>query len=274
MPVMVFLAGMISISACSTAEETAETDVIIMQEPVTVHSSEVTGFTFEASPPDTVALKWQGEGSAVITDIRISSGEKIEVGDTLFHLSEDLQVVEIQRLSMELDIASAMLNSDSLFKSEVDSLTTLLDSLINDESIYLSPLDGTLEYLLVETDEQIRSGHAIAAVSVASSELFRVYCPSDCIISSWPDGDGSGIRLIEEVSGYAVYSGELGALEARFSELLAVPRGAVFETDLESYVITVENDTIPVRRTGELNSLVIIIPGEPVLSDLMTWTEK
>ncbi len=65
------------------------------------------------------------------------------------------------------------------------------------------------------------------------------------------------------------------AIEARFSELVAVPRFAVYESELESYVVTVDNDTIPVVRAGEKdNNLVIVLPSEPLTSDLLTWAEK
>jgi hypothetical protein len=93
-------------------------------------------------------------------------------------------------------------------------------------------------------------------------------------MNSWPPGSG-GVRFVEERLEYAVYSGELPAVEAEFSKLVAVPREAVFESDLESYLITLDNDTISVIRTGtKNNSLVILLPEETVLLDLLTWAEK
>lgn len=271
---IVVLAGTIHISSCGSAEKAAEAPFTTEREPVTTCAVEVTGFRFEASPPDTVSLKWLGEGSAVIIDMYFSPGEEIQEGDSLFQFMEDLQIVEMERLSMELDMASAMMISDSLLLPKVDSLTLILDSLLNSKSLYLSPLNGTLEDVFIEIDQRIRPGNAVAEVSVASSELFRVSSPPDCNVSTWPSG-GGGIRFIEELSGYAVYSGEITAIETRFSELLAVPRAAVYESELDSYVITVEFDTIPVSRTGEKdNNLVIILPSEPVTTGLLTWTEK
>jgi len=261
--------------ACFSAEEADKSLTLREREPVIAYTAGIAGFRFETSPPDTVSLEWSGEGSAAITNVHISSGQDIQEGDTLFLLLEDIHVVEIERLSMELDITSAMLSSDSLLRKKADSLTQLLDSLLLDEKTpYISPLTGTVEKVLARADQKIRPGNAIAEVSVASSELFHVFPPADCTLNSWPSG-GSGIRFIEERAGYAVYSGELPVIEARFSELLAVPRFAVYESELESYVITVEYDTIPVLRAGEKNnSLVIILPQEPLTSNLMTWAEK
>lgn len=272
-PGILIITGLMILSACGYPEEGNETLPLTEREPVTAHAARIAGFRFEASPPDTVSLKWSGEGSAVVTDIHFSPGLEIQTGDTLFNLLEDLHIVEMERLSMELDMASAMLSSDSLLRQKVDSLTLLLDSLLADgETLYISPLKGTVEEVLIAADQRIRPGSFVADVSVASSELFQVFPPPDCIVNLWPE-EGSGIRFIEERPGYAVYSGELPAIEALFSELLMVPRFAVFESELESYVITTDNDTIPVFRAGETNNHVIILPMEPLTSNLLTWAE-
>ena len=271
----IILAGITFFSACSAPEEAKDVIPSTERETVTAHASDIEGFRFEVSPPDTVSLQWSGEGSAVVTDIHVSSGQEIEEGDTLFQLIEDIHIVEIERLSMELDMASAMLPSDSLLQMKVDSLTLLLDSLLsNEKTPYLSPVDGTAAGILIEADQRIRPGNAVLELSVASSELFHVFPPDDCTVNFWPAG-GSDIRFVEERGGYAVYSGELSAIEARFSELTSVPRFAVYENELESYVITVDHDTIPVVRTGERdNNLVIVLPPEALTSDLQTWAEK
>ncbi len=274
-PFSILLAGMMLMSVCTSAKEAREAVPSTRHESVTVFASEVPGFRFEVSPPDTVSLQWSGEGSAVVTDIYVSSGQEIQEGDTLFQFLEDLRLVEMERLSMELDMASAMLPSDTLLQEKVDSLTLLLDSLLsNERTPYLSPLEGTATGILIAADQRIRPGNVVAEISVASSELFLVFPPTDCTVNFWPAG-GSGIRFVEERPGYAIYSGELPAIEARFSELMTVPRFAVYESELESYVITADHDTIPVFRAGEKdNNLVIILPSEPITSDLLTWTEK
>jgi biotin carboxyl carrier protein len=266
---------MISISACSTPDGTIEELPSAEQEITTADASEVTGFRFEVSPPDTVVLTWSGEGSAVVIGIHISAGEGIQEGDTLFRLLEDLHVVEMERLSMELDMASAMLPSDSLLQPKVDSLKSLLDSLPSNENTqYLSPLQGIAVEILIETDQRIRPGNAVLELSVTSNELFLVFPPDDCTVNFWPAG-GSLFHLVEERDAYAVYSGELPAIEARFSEILAVPRFALYENELDSYVITVEHDTVSVSRMGEKeNNLVIILPAESLTSDLLTWADK
>lgn len=272
------LAGLLLLLNCGTAREEVEVVPSIEREPSVAHTVEVTGFSFEVSPPDTVSVKWSGEGSAVVTDICTSSGQEIHTGDTLFQLREDLRIVERERLAMQLDLASAMLSSvpsDTLLREKVDSLDLLLDSLLScEKTSYLSPLEGTMEGIHITVDQRIRPGDMFAEISVASSELFHVFPPPDCTMNFWPSGS-DGIRFVEERPEYAVYSGELPAMEAIFSELVAVPREAVYESDLKSYLVTVDYDTISVIRTGmKDNSLVVLLPEEPVLVDLLTWAGK
>jgi hypothetical protein len=142
------LAGMLLLSNCGTAGEEVDAYPSVEREPGAAHAVEVAGFNFEVSPPDTVSVNWSGEGSAVVTDIYVSSGQEIHTGDTLFHLREDLRIVERERLAMQLDLASAMLSSapsDTLLRERVDSLTVFLDSLLScEKTAYLSPLEGTM----------------------------------------------------------------------------------------------------------------------------------
>jgi hypothetical protein len=273
-PGIALLLILIILSACSSNEEAEKMVPRDVIEPQTASAEGITGFSFEPSPPDTVLLEWSGIGTASIIEIIISSDQEIQEGDTLLKLREEIHTVERERLTMELDIAVAMLPSDSLLQFRVDSLSQLLDSLQRSEyTFYLSPLNAAPVAILVETGQIIRHGAALLELSVASSELFIVYPPEGSSIDFWPPGPG--VRLVEERDGYSVYSGELPALEVLFKRLMAVPREAVFESELDSYIITVMRDTIPVFRAGEMeNNLVIILPQEPLVADLRTWAEK
>lgn len=273
----IILAVLLLLFSCGRAGEDMKPRSPIETDPAAAHAIEVTGFSFEVSPPDTVSIKWSGEGSAVVTDVYVSSGQEIHEGDTLFKLLEDLHIVERERLVMELDLASAMLfsaPSDTVLQKRVDSLNLLVDSLLTDgKTPYRSPLDGTMEDVHIRIDDRVRPGNSIAEISVESSQLFYVIPPSDCTMNSWPSGR-SDIRFVEERVEYAVYSGELNAIIEDFSEFIAVPREAVYESNLDSYLITVEHDTIFVIRAGMNNdNLVIVLPGEPVISDLLTWSK-
>jgi len=265
------------VSACGTpgneAHYISSTDV----SSEVAQGIEITGFRYEVSPPDTISIFWSGEGSGEVTDINVSLGQDILGNDTLALLIEDIHVVERERLVMEYDLASAILASmpeDSSQMERVDSLDLLLDSLLlNEKTACLSPLAGTVQEIFVSDNQRVRPGDAIADISVTSSRLYHVFPPSDVSMNSWPPGRGD-VNFLEERPDHAVYSGELSAIEAEICCLTAVPREAVYENDLDSYIITVKHDTIPVIRVGMMNDLVIITPSESFSDDLLTWATR
>ncbi len=275
---MIMTLLLIIIAGCGGQEESAETIDIGITDPVFAEACTITGFTVETAPPDTLSLRWFGEGSAVISLILASAQQEIVAGDTLLLLIEDLHVVEKERLTMELDVAQARMDSaplDTLLRNRVDSLSLLLDSISTFENkVFLSSLNGILISINVMEDQNIRSGDVLAEISVESSSAFLVYPPDDCTIDRWPLNAGS-MSFVEQHDELAVYSGELSGSEDEFSIFAAVPREAVFENDLDSYLITADNDTISVLRSGIMdNGLIVIQVDEPVYSELITWAER
>ncbi len=239
---------------------------------------DVTGFTFVQSPPDTVRIGWTGEGPGLVREVPVSEGDEVLVGDTLAMVIEDIGTVIAERLRMELGIASARLlalPSDSMLLLRVDSLSGLLDSLeSNSARPLLSPLEGDITGVLKVPGDRVYPGSIMMEVAVESSRLFLVRPPEGCSLSGWPMG-GDSVRFIEERTDHAVYSGDLPELEALFLRLAAVERIAVFESDLSSYVISEDSDTIPVQRVGEYgDGLVILLPVRPLPRRLVTWAGK
>ncbi|MCD4847578.1 MAG: hypothetical protein K8R76_05245 [Candidatus Aegiribacteria sp.] len=249
-----------------------------MSDPVFAEAFTVTGFTVKIAPPDTLPLHWFGEGSAVISDILVSARQEVAEGDTLLFLLEGLRVVEQERLSMELDVALALSHStpmDTMFLNRVDSLSLLLDSISSFEnSVFLSVLDGILININITEGQNIRPGDVLAEISVESSSVFLVYPPDNCTIDRWPLSAGE-MSFVEQNDCLAVYSGVLSGSDDEFSMYAAVPRETVFENDLDSYLITADNDTISVLRSGIMtNGLIIIQVSKPVCSELVTWAER
>ncbi|MBN2585876.1 MAG: hypothetical protein JXA64_03715 [Candidatus Fermentibacteraceae bacterium] len=239
---------------------------------------DVTGFTFVQSPPDTVRIGWTGEGSGLVREVTVSEGDEAMVGDTLAMVMEDIGTVIAERLRMELEIASARLlalPSDSMLVQRVDSLSRLLDSLESHSARpLLSPLAGRITGVLESPGNRIYPGSIMMEVAVESSRLFLVRPPEGCSMSGWPMG-GDSVRLVEERTDHAVYSGDLSELESLFGRLEAVERVAVFESDLSSYVVSEDDDTIPVQRVGEYGrGLVMLLPVRPLPRRLATWAGK
>ncbi len=275
---MIITLFLILLAGCGGQEESAEQADPGLNDPVFAEACTVAGFTVKTAPPDTLPLRWFGEGSAVISDISASEEQEVAAGDTLLFLIENLHVVERERLSMELDVAVALSYStpmDTLLLKRVDSLSFLLDSISSFEnSVFLSALDGILININVIEDQNIRSGDVLAEISVESSSVFLVYPPDDCIIDRWPLTAGA-MNFVEQNDSLAVYSGVPSGNEDEFSMFAAVPRETVFENDLDSYLITAADDTISVLRSGIMaNGLIIIQVDEPVYSKLVTWAER
>lgn len=266
------------LAGCGGQKDLAEPADPGISEPVFAEACTVTGFTVRTAPPDTLPLRWFGEGSAVISLIHVSEKQEIASGDTLLFVVEGLRVVERERLSMELDLAVALSYStplDTMLLNRVDSLSFLLDSISSFEnSAFLSVLDGILININVSEGQNIRSGDVLVEISVESNSVFLVYPPDDCIIDRWPLNAGA-MSFVEQHDCLAVYSGVLSGSEDEFSMYAAVPREAVFENDLDSYLITADDDTISVLRSGIMtNGLIIIQVNEPVYSELVTWAER
>ncbi len=265
-------------AGCGGQEESAETADQSVSEPDFAEACAVMGFTVKTAPPDTLSLRWFGEGSAVISDICASAQQEVTAGDTLLVLIEQLHVVERERLSMEVDVAVALSYStpfDTMLLNRVDSLSFLLDSISAIEnSVFLSALDGILININVIEDQDIRSGDVLAEISVESSSVFLVYPPNGCVIDRWPLKAGA-MSFVEQHDCLAVYSGVLSGNEDEFSMFAAVPRETLFENDLDSYLVTADDDTISVLRSGITDTgLIIIQMDEPVYSEFITWAER
>ncbi len=272
---MLFL---IMLAGCGGQNESAELAEPGTSESVFAEVSTVTGFTVKTAPPDTLPLRWFGEGTAVISYMHTIVEQDIAAGDTLMFLIEGLHVVELERLSMELDVAVALLHStplDTMLLERVDSLSLLLDSIsLFENSVFLSALNGIMVSINVSEGQNIRSGDVLAEISVESSSVFFVYPPDSCIIERWPMNAGA-MNFIEQQDELAVYSGVLSGNEDEFSMYAAVPRETVFENALDSYLITAEDDTISVLRSGIMaNGLIIIQVDEHICSKLVTWAER
>ncbi len=241
---------------------------------VTAHA--VGGFRLEPSPPDTIGVKWDGQGPATVLSVEVSPGDTLTAGDTLVVLNRDIQSVIMERLEMEIQLASARLESmpwDSVSALELDSLTKVMDSLsVSGVQAMIAPLDGTVTSVAVTDSQRVFTGKRLVGISSVSGNLFTVFPPEDCTVSSWPEGAQSA-RLVEEYGVQAVYAGSEESIDALFRRLAAVDRTAVFDEQLISYVITSEKDTIMVDRVGEMpDGSILVLPVREIDGELVTWS--
>ncbi|OPL18579.1 MAG: hypothetical protein AVO35_04400 [Candidatus Aegiribacteria sp. MLS_C] len=246
------------------------------RDPVLVEHGPTGNFAVEPVPSRTLVLRWEGEGAGSVDSVAALSGDRLMAGDTLCTVVMDIGAVLLERLEMELDMATARLSaspSDSLLLLRVDSLAGLVDSLERaGAEPFLSPLEGTLVEMHAGRGDRVTPGMVLATVSIAGRELFTVHPPEGAMIDHWPPGDDSA-AFVEELAGYAVYSGDEEYIRRLFAGIVAVDRIGVFESGMSSYLITEAGDTVAVVRMG-VNSggSMLVLPESAIEGCLRTWT--
>mgnify|MGYP001196894893 FL=1 len=275
---MTAIACFLAAAGCGGGEEAFQEYSEEPSEPILTTPLSVEGFTFTGSPPETLSVRWIGEGPGRVSGIVTSAGEQVAADDTIATVVKDIELVLVQRLEMELELASARLMStpgDTGISIAVDSLAGLLDSLYEYEGEpLLSGLSGTVLEIYMGEGSRLLPGDVAASISVASDVLFHVSPPEGYMIYSWPAG-GDSASFIEEYRYHALYSGRLQSLEELFERLAAVERTAVFEEELSSFVVSGSGDTVGVSRVGQgPGGMVIILPDSPLPGSLLTWADR
>mgnify|MGYP006289395319 CR=1 FL=1 len=264
-------------AGCGGEETTPESSETVRSTPAYVTASDPGEFLVSEIPASTADQSWMGSGPAEILRISVEVGDSLAAGDTVFTFREEVSDVEKQRLEMELAMASAMLSSqrdDTTLALRVDSLTALLDSLSESgNTAFLSSLDGVVTEVPVDSGQLVNPGSPVLQVSRTDVSLYRVRPPDGCTVVSWPSGH-TGVRFVEEMDGYGVYSGQRDSLELLFGRTVALQRAALYERGLDSYLLTQSSDTVYVERLGQTREgLVVVLPEREVISRVRTWTD-
>lgn len=231
-------------------------------------------FQFTPAPPETVEVTWRGGGPAEVVSAAGPAGTVVAPGDTLLLLEEGLGRVELQRLDMELRLEQALLAanpSDGSARIRAESLSVLLDSLEASSRVPVtSPVGGLLLALERTAGDAVTPGALLARISVGPESLFVVRPPAGIEIVSWPAGSGS-LTLVEEEPPSALYYG-VPAPDGEFSDLFAVPRDALFEEGLRTFVVTAVGDTLETLRVGSSGDRVLVqMPLGEAGMEVRTW---
>jgi len=259
----------------SEAPEPDLSSDIVLDHPGTVTSSLVTGFTVLPAPPDTVRLRWSGEGPAEVNEQMVLPGDSVSQGDTLMILTETLRLVELERVAMEVEMALAALEvipGDSLLQIRLDSLTAVSDSLSTLSSVpLLSPLAGRIHLIPEQNGDTVLPGTILVTLTSGPGTLFLAAPPPGVVMDRWPENPGE-MTLIETGPESAVYSGVGGLVDADFSMVRSVSRNALFEEDLRVLMISPDGDSLEVIRAGTSESDVIVIfPENTDRTEFITW---
>lgn len=265
-------------AGCGGEESTLESFESFQSSPVYVTAVDPGEFRVSEMQSNTVVQDWMGSGSADVIRVFIDVGDSLAEGDTVLTLREELYGVERERLEMELAMSSAMLSSrsgDSSLALRVDSLSVLLDSMSgNENTAFLSPIGGVVTGIPVEAGQLLDPGSPLVQLSETGSSLYLIEPPRGCTVVSWPLNH-HGVRFVEEIDGQGVYSGGRDQLELLFSKAAALQRSALYESGLESFLLTRSSDTVYVERLGHTQEgLILVLPEREVTSQVRTWTDR
>ncbi len=244
--------------------------------PVLSEAVSVEGFVIVPIPGDTVWIAWTGEGPGTVESLRVSEGDTVRAGDTLALVIPDMSTMLAERLKMEIEMAVMVMNagsqSDSAAAWQVDSLGGLLDSLTtNAFRPVRTEVTGEIVGMGIEAGDSVLPGKGMFAVKVDAAGSFLVTPPDGVEIFRWPGCDDT--FPVEEKPGAAVYSGDSEEIGKLLEGMIAVGRTAVFERDLDCFLITSGRDTITVERMGKTREgMVVVLPDRDPGRELVTWT--
>jgi hypothetical protein len=233
-------------------------------------ASEPPEFIVVASLPETLAVLWRTrEAAAFRIDDDLEQGDHVLTGDTLFHIDDELEKLEMERLEMELVSADvAVSGGDSSRIAIVDSLSSLL-SLLDGTRPFLVGTDGVL--LAAVDSGRTHSGDTLALIVVPPESLFTLVPVPGVEVHYWPEWIEDS-RLIESSGESAVYSGNVNGATISFQNSWSIPRQVLRETGLLHFVLSAEGDTIPVERFAATeNGVVIISDADLDGVELVPW---
>lgn len=211
---------------------------------VTVHEVQSeTGYVtagpmFPVRVPDSLATPVIWSESVELLVVETAAGGNTLQGDTLIMGSDPFLAMEMDRLSMELQIASA--SGDSIASDS-------LEALLADSSIYTAveaPLSGIVQ-ILVTADETLQPGDTLAVITGSPPDSLFFILPSEGHIR-WPD----------HVPGCTVNSGELVCSGVIPGDSVIIPGvyriepRYVHEEGLETFLLSASGDTVEVTVMG------------------------
>ncbi len=188
----------------------------------------------------------------------VSQEEYMETGDTVLMGTDPFYSVEMERVTMALNIAEATGDTAAM-----DSLYTIL----TDSSSYFyvtSPATGVVETLSLP-GSILQPGDSIASITGPPPDSVYILTPEYFHIR-WP-ADLPGCTVTD--SGLQCY-GPLPGSETSIPGTWSLKPQFIYEEDLDSFLITAAGDSIPVTIIGSTDTSKIIYSTFPLDSIALT----
>lgn len=242
-------------------------------EMTVVLPGEVPGFTAVPAPPDTVAVQWS-RPPATVSTMSAMPGDSISAGDTLLSAADSLAALQLDLAAMSLAIARARFEASGGAEEAAGlaaAESTFLEASGALDRALLSPASG--EVLWLPAPGTVLEPPDTAALLLSGGALLLVRPPAGFTPVHWPDSM-SGAALVEVLEGYALYSGEAprGVLTPDGAGLL--PRRALMESGLRTFVIMEGGDTLDVRPLFACSTGVIAAAELPPGAGVLAWVPE
>jgi hypothetical protein len=253
------------------------------QDPVPTRGPEDAAICFEAGAAfqfhvaaaanDTAFASWTGRGPLRIVDVLVEPGDSVSTGDSLASGIDSLVSLELSRARMNLQFAAA---SAGMHPSAEDSLSLLRlvreeDSLEAMRVVMLSsPESGRIGEPLPGEGAVAMPGAMLIPVISSPESLFVVSAPAGVEVFAWPDSV-PGAVLVEPGARSALYSGIPPGGAYAFPGSVAVPRQALRDSGLGSYLVLENGDSMPVMRICIRGDSITVLPEAPFDSRVIGW---
>lgn len=225
-------------------------------------------FLAEPSGPDTVEISWRSEGPVLVESVLIQPGREVLPGDTIALGRDSLVSLQIEMVGLQLSLARAR----GAPEPEISRLEGSLAELeAGSRRALTAPVQGILAWISAAPGIPCTPGRPCAGIAALPDSTFVLRAPEGAVVQKWPES-GNGAALVHAAGDSAVYSGSAGRGEFVFDGSLGLPRGAVLDSGLASFVISAGGDTIRVERLCTAGGTVTVIAGDPPEEGVLVWS--
>lgn len=225
-------------------------------------------FHAEPAGPDTLEISWQTNGPVLVESVFLQPGREILQGDTVALGKDSLVGLQIEMVTLQLSLARASGSSES----EISRLEDRLADLEAGSRLALvAPAPGILAWTSAAPGTACPPGKPCAGIAMLPESVFVLRAPEGALVHEWPES-GNGAALVHAARDSAVYSGIAVPGGFVFDGSLGLPRGAILDSGLESFVISAGGDTIGIERLCTAGENVTVIPEEPLDGGVLVWS--
>lgn len=225
-------------------------------------------FLAEPSGLDTIEVSWRSAGPVLVESLLIQPGLEVMSGDTLALGRDSLVCLQAEMVGLQLSMARAR----GAPEAEISRLEERLAELDAGSRRALSaPLQGVLVWISANPGAPCLPGRPCAGIAALAESTFVLRAPDGAVVHEWP-GSANGAVLVHAAGDSAVYSGFAGRGEFVFDGSLGLPRGAVLDSGLASFVVSAGGDTLGVERLCTAGGIVTVTMDDPPDEGVLVWS--